>query len=97
MPPGLHLLDYKTNQATAANLAAERGPDEMQMYVYALAVEAASGPAAAGADAVVPASRPGIRFLVGCRGPGPGRGDHRRRCGRRRGQQPQAAVSAKLR
>jgi ATP-dependent helicase/nuclease subunit A len=36
---GWHLLDYKTNQVTRATLAETAGGYEMQMMVYALAVE----------------------------------------------------------
>jgi ATP-dependent exoDNAse (exonuclease V) beta subunit len=36
---GWRLIDYKTNQATAETLAARAAPYEMQMLVYALAVE----------------------------------------------------------
>jgi ATP-dependent helicase/nuclease subunit A len=34
-----HILDYKTNQADASNLAAVASQYEMQLYVYALAAE----------------------------------------------------------
>jgi ATP-dependent exoDNAse (exonuclease V) beta subunit len=36
---GWHVLDYKTNQVDAASLAATAAQYEMQMLVYALAVE----------------------------------------------------------
>ncbi len=57
---GWHLLDYKTNRVAAEGVAAVAAEYEMQMLVYALAVERILG--AAPQELVLCFLRPGVEF-----------------------------------